>query len=33
MTRISTLNLALGWTAFGAMSLIALTAHVLRAIH
>lgn len=33
MTRISTLNLALGWTAFGAMSLIGLTVHVLRAIH
>lgn len=31
MTRISTLNLAIGWTAFGAMSLIGLTLHVVRA--
>ena len=32
MTRISPLNLALGWTAFGAASLVGLTIHVLRAM-
>lgn len=32
MMRISTLNLALGWTAFGAISVIGLTLHVLHAI-
>jgi hypothetical protein len=33
LTRVSTLNLAIGWTAFGLMTVIGLAVHVSRAFH